>query len=94
MHPPSRFWADWTSPQFDAARTAGTLDRLIAVLPVAGFPLESHWYLVARRDRRLSATATQLIRYLPQGLKQYLDPAWLVSDLDGLTQSFVTQNSL
>lgn len=35
MHLPSRFWADWTSPQFDAARTAGTLDRLIAVLPVA-----------------------------------------------------------
>ncbi|WP_296510494.1 creatininase family protein [Rhodoferax sp.] len=35
MHPPSRFWADWTSPQFEAARAAGTLDRLIAVLPVA-----------------------------------------------------------
>lgn len=35
MQTPSRFWADWTSPQFDQARTAGTLDRLIAVLPVA-----------------------------------------------------------
>jgi creatinine amidohydrolase len=35
MHPPSRFWADWTSPQFDRARTDGTLDRLVAVLPVA-----------------------------------------------------------
>jgi DNA-binding transcriptional LysR family regulator len=66
----------------------------VQILQVKGLPLESHWYLVARRDRRLSATATQLIRYLPQGLKQYLDPAWLVSDLDGLTQSFVTQNSL
>ncbi len=35
MQTPSRFWADWTSPQFDQARTAGTLDHLIAVLPVA-----------------------------------------------------------
>lgn len=35
MHTFSRFWADWTSPQFEAARSAGTLDHLIAVLPVA-----------------------------------------------------------
>ena len=35
MHTLSRFWADWTSPQFEAARSAGTLDRLITVLPVA-----------------------------------------------------------
>ena len=35
MHTHSRFWADWTSPQFEAARSAGSLDRLIAVLPVA-----------------------------------------------------------
>ncbi len=35
MQHPSRFWADWTSPHFDQARAAGTLDRLIAVLPVA-----------------------------------------------------------
>lgn len=66
---------------------AGT--EAVQILPVKGLPLESHWYLVARRDRRLSATAMQLIRYLPDGLKQYLDPAWLVSDLDGLTEDFV-----
>jgi len=35
MHTLSRFWADWTSPQFEVARSAGSLDRLIAVLPVA-----------------------------------------------------------
>ncbi len=35
MQTPSRFWADWTSPQFDQARSAGTLNQLIAVLPVA-----------------------------------------------------------
>lgn len=61
----------------------------VQILQVKGLPLESHWYLVSRRDRRLSATATQLIRYLPEGLRQYLDPAWLVDDLDGLIQAFV-----
>lgn len=35
MHTFPRFWADWTSPQFEAARAAGTLDRMIVVLPVA-----------------------------------------------------------
>ncbi|NBX22318.1 MAG: creatininase family protein, partial [Betaproteobacteria bacterium] len=35
MHTYSRLWADWTSLKFDQARAAGTLDRLIAVLPVA-----------------------------------------------------------
>ncbi|WP_031564820.1 LysR family transcriptional regulator [Rheinheimera texasensis] len=61
----------------------------VQILSVKGLPLESHWYLVARRDRRLSATATQLTRYLPQGLRDYLDPAWLVNDLDSLTQAFM-----
>jgi len=32
---PSRFWADWTSPQLEQARADGVLERLIAVLPVA-----------------------------------------------------------
>lgn len=35
MRTPSHFWADWTTLDFSNARTAGTLDRLIAVLPVA-----------------------------------------------------------
>jgi len=60
----------------------------VALLPVRGLPLESHWYLVARRDRRLPATALQLIRYLPGGLSRYLDPTWLVSDLNDLPESF------
>lgn len=73
-----------------SAHTLNAGTEPVQILPVKGLPLESHWYLVARRDRRLSATATQLIRYLPQGLRQYLDPAWLVSDLDGLIQAFVS----
>lgn len=35
MHIASRWWADWSTVQFDQARAAGILDRLIAVLPVA-----------------------------------------------------------
>ena len=39
MHPPSRFWADWTSPQFDAARTA-TDDFAVMGVTWAGDPEE------------------------------------------------------
>ena len=61
-------------------------------LQLKGLPLESHWYLVARRDRRLSATAAQLIRFLPAQLAQHLDPAWLVSDLARLPDDFLPDN--
>ncbi len=58
-------------------------------LQVQGLPLESHWYLVARRDRRLSAAAAQLIRFLPAQLAAHLDPGWLVQDVADLPDYFL-----
>ena len=63
-------------------------------LQLPGLPLESHWYLVARRDRRLSATAAQLIRFLPAQLARHLDPGWLVSDLASLAADFLPDQFL
>ena len=62
----------------------------VFALPLRGFPLESHWYLVARRDRRLSYSAREFIRYLSQSLADSVDPAWLVGDTPQLEQFFLT----
>jgi creatinine amidohydrolase len=35
LAPASRFWADWSTRDFSQCRALGTLDQLIAVLPVA-----------------------------------------------------------
>ena len=35
MQNPSRFWADWTTTDFQALATGRAMDRVIAVLPVA-----------------------------------------------------------
>jgi DNA-binding transcriptional LysR family regulator len=36
----------------------------VAVLPVAGFPIERRWLLVWRRDRRLSLAAQRFIEHV------------------------------
>ncbi len=60
----------------------------LALLPVAGFPLESSWYLVARRDRRLSAAARSLVTFLAEHLPECVEPAWLVPDLAERARAF------
>lgn len=52
----------------------------VSLLPLRGFPLESHWYLVARRDRRRSYSTREFVRYLSTALAESVDPAWLVGD--------------
>lgn len=74
-----------------SAHTLQAGSEPVAILPVDELSLESHWYLVARRDRRLSATAIQLINYLPAGLARHLDPSWLVKDLDKLAAFFAAE---
>jgi DNA-binding transcriptional LysR family regulator len=60
----------------------------LAVLPVAGFPLESHWYLVTRKDRRLSAAALQFIHFMAAHLEQCVEPAWIESDVASIMAQF------
>ena len=71
-----------------SAHTLGQQPQPCAVLEVAGFPLESHWYLVRRKDRRLDAASRQLIRFIGEHLEDCIDPKWLVPDLSDLSQKF------
>lgn len=52
-------------------------DQRVRSLPVEGFPLESNWYLVARRDRRLSHAARQLVEYIQIHLPECVNSDWL-----------------
>lgn len=60
----------------------------LAVLPVQGFPLESNWYLVARKDRRLSAPALRFISFIAQRLHDCVEPDWVAGDIAGLPAHF------
>ncbi|MDQ2077812.1 LysR family transcriptional regulator [Marinimicrobium sp. ABcell2] len=67
-----------------AVLSAHTLDEgreKLVQLPVQGFPLESNWYLVSRRDRRLSQAAQALVEYMATDLTRCIEPAWVSEDL-------------
>jgi DNA-binding transcriptional LysR family regulator len=61
----------------------------LAILPVAGFPLESHWYLVSRKDRRLPYAARQLIQFMAQHLDDCVEPSWVAPNIANLAKNFV-----
>ncbi|MDH4394539.1 MAG: LysR family transcriptional regulator [Limnobacter sp.] len=61
----------------------------LAILPVAGFPLESHWYLVSRKDRRLPHAAMQLIQFMAQHLDDCVESSWVAPDIADLAKHFV-----
>jgi len=60
----------------------------LAILPVTGFPLESNWYLVSRKDRRLPYAAMQLIRFMAQHLNECVEADWVAADIAQLDQHF------
>lgn len=60
----------------------------LAILPVDGFPLESNWYLVSRKDRRLQYPALQLIQFIAENLHHCVDPALVAQDIAGLGDHF------
>lgn len=51
-------------------------------LPVTGFPVESNWYLVRRRDRRLSQAAREWVGFMGRELAHCVEPRWVVPGLD------------
>ncbi len=67
-----------------STHTLPASDDRIARLSVKGFPLESNWYLVARRDRRLSQAARSLVQFIDQSLAQCIDARWLNLDHERL----------
>ena len=62
----------------------------LAVLDVRGFPLESNWYLVARRDRRLPYAARELIRFIGQHAPQFIETEWIHPDIEQLAERFIS----
>ena len=74
-----------------AVTSAHTLEQgreKLVILPVEGFPLESSWYLVSRKDRRMPHAAMQLIRFIAEHLHECIEPAWVASDIASLVQHF------
>ncbi|MEB0140628.1 MULTISPECIES: LysR family transcriptional regulator [unclassified Undibacterium] len=60
----------------------------VLTLNVKGFPLESNWYLVSRKDRRLSAATMQLIRFMAAHLIDCVQADWVAADIDALAEHF------
>ncbi|WP_347332392.1 LysR family transcriptional regulator [Marinimicrobium locisalis] len=67
-----------------STHTLPPTDDRFARLSVKGFPLESNWYLVASRDRRLSQAARSLVRFIDQSLARCVDARWLNLDHERL----------
>ena len=74
-----------------SAHALTTADPRLVQLPVQGFPLESHWYLVRRNDRRLSQAARQLVQYIAGHLHDCVEPRWMVPDITDLANHFRTR---
>lgn len=64
----------------------------LALLDVAGFPLESNWYLVARRDRRLSYAARELVLFMGKHADACIEPAWIYPDITQVTEQFIADS--
>ncbi|MFM9433074.1 LysR family transcriptional regulator, low CO2-responsive transcriptional regulator [Janthinobacterium sp. CG_23.3] len=62
----------------------------LALLDVHGFPLESNWYLVARKDRRLPYAARELIRFIGAHADEFIESDWIYPDIRELTEQFVS----
>ena len=68
-----------------------TLDQhsdQFSLLKVKGFPLNSHWYLVARKDKRLGAAARRLIQFMAAHLTDCIEAQWVVDEVAQLPQQF------
>ncbi|MEL4270952.1 LysR family transcriptional regulator [Shewanella xiamenensis] len=63
-----------------------------AVLSVSGFPLESNWYLVGRRDKRLPYAAMQLVAFMATHLAEYIEPEWVAADIQQLSAIFAPES--
>lgn len=63
-------------------------ETAVCTVDVVGFPLQSHWYLVARKDKRLSAAAKRFIQFLSEELAHCVEPSCIVEDIAELWAHF------
>lgn len=63
-----------------------------AILSVNGFPLQSNWYLVGRRDKRLPYAAMQLVAFMATHLAECIEPEWVAADIQQLSAIFAPES--
>ncbi|UXZ53638.1 LysR family transcriptional regulator [Halomonas sp. 7T] len=56
----------------------------ISILPIEGFPIESHWQMIARNDQRLPQSAQRFLHYVHEHLVHWIEPRFLCNELDTL----------
>lgn len=56
----------------------------ICVLPVSGFPIESHWHFIIRRDRRLPHAGEGFLGFAAEALEQCLPAEYICNEVAGL----------
>ncbi len=56
----------------------------ICVLPVEGFPIDSHWHFITRRDRRLPHAAEGFLEYAAGALEQCLPAEYICNEVADL----------
>jgi LysR family transcriptional regulator, low CO2-responsive transcriptional regulator len=56
----------------------------IAVIPIAHFPLLSHWHLVREENKRLPIAALQFVEFINMHLAQWVDAQYLSNELHTL----------
>lgn len=56
----------------------------LVILPVEGFPIESHWHFIIRRDRRLPHAARGFLAYAAGALEQHLPAEYLCNEVEEL----------
>jgi DNA-binding transcriptional LysR family regulator len=69
-----------------SAHTLSQSNEALAILDVIDFPLQSHWYLVTHKTKRLPYAAVQLIKFIGEQLPNYVEAQFLVEDLQQLRQ--------
>lgn len=58
----------------------------LTILNINDFPLQSHWYLVMHKTKRLPYAAGQLVRFIGEQLPNFVEQRFLVDDLQQLRQ--------
>lgn len=66
-----------------------THDQSIVALDVEDFPIESHWYFIARNDRHIAPAALGFLRFAEQHLETYLGKKWARNGLKELLSKLV-----
>jgi LysR family transcriptional regulator, low CO2-responsive transcriptional regulator len=57
-----------------------------ALLQVADFPLESNWYLVEHKGRRLPHAAWRLKQFMAEHLRECIRPDWVAGSVAKLAE--------